>query len=194
MASSSQCHSSPCHGISLWCCSSKVMDAPAAFPTLCPSGEVMPWALSSHFTFWGPGVRGQEQSWAAPVVVTLQDWDWSWGHCQGRRERLIYLCLKVPTTRKFLIISAQGAFICQWECFDRGLLPRQAAWLVSCAGRKRGKRNLINRSVVTPPSSPSSYNAQFTGIQPCSLSENTILTIAVWTQEKHCPKPSYFQH
>lgn len=139
MASSSQCHSSPCHGISLWCCSSKVMDAPAAFPTLCPSGEVMPWALSSHFTFWGPGVRGQEQSWAAPVVVTLQDWDWSWGHCQGKRERLIYPCLKVPTTRKFLIISAQGAFICQWECFDRGLLPRQAAGLVSCREEEREK-------------------------------------------------------
>lgn len=52
-------------------------DAPAAFPTLCPSGEVTSGDPSSHFTFRGPGVRGQEQSRAAPVVVALQDWDWS---------------------------------------------------------------------------------------------------------------------
>lgn len=104
--------------------------------------------LSSHFTF---GVRGQEQSRAAPVVVVLQDWDWSWGHCQGRRGRLRYPCLKVPTTRKFLIISAQGVFICQGACFDRGLLPRQAAGLLSCAGREREKKDLKNGSVKTPP-------------------------------------------
>lgn len=106
----------------------------------------MSTVLSSHFTF---GVRGQEQSRAAPVVVVLQDWDWSWGHCQGRTGRLRYPCLKVPTTRKFLIISAQGVFICQGACFDRGLLPRQAAGLLSCAGRKRRKRDFKNGSVIT---------------------------------------------
>lgn len=77
------------------------------------------------------------------------------GHCQGRRGRLIYPCLKVPTTRNFLIISAQGAFICQRVCFDSGLLPRRAAGLVSCAGRKRGKRDLkmgVKQHPQLPPS------------------------------------------
>lgn len=158
---------------------SQYKDAPAAFPTLCPSGELMPGVLSSHFTF---GVRGQEQSRAAPVVVVLQDWDWSWGHCQGRRGRLRYPCLKVPTTRKFLIISAQGVFICQWACFDRGLLSRQAAGLLSCAGRERGKRDLKNGNVITPSAPPAPTVQHLLVISPAASVRTQFLAITVGTK------------
>lgn len=109
---------------------------------------------SSILTFRLHGLRAP---WPRGVTscpghgCTLQDWDWSWGHCQGRRGRLIYPCLKVPTTRKFLLISVQGPFICQRVCFDRGLLPRQPE-LVSCAGKRIQKRTLKCECSNTPGS------------------------------------------
>lgn len=111
-------------------------------------GSILTFCL---YGLWGPWPRGVTS--CPGHGCTMQNCDWSWGHWQGRRGRLTYPCLKVPTTRKFLLISVQGAFFCQWVCFDRGLLPRQPR-LISCAGRRTGKRTLkceCSNISISPP-------------------------------------------
>lgn len=63
------------------------------------------------------------------------------GSLPGQEEEAHISLSKGSHDQKVLLISVQRAFICQGVCFDRGLLPRQPE-LVSCAGRRIGKRAL----------------------------------------------------